>query len=53
MRYRLLTLIALAALSCAQAAPAPAGMAQILARAPAADWRTLDPAHLLVKLGSY
>ena len=48
MRYRLLTLIALAALSCAQAAPAPAGMAQILARAPAADWRTLDPAHLLV-----
>ncbi|WP_297928114.1 peptidylprolyl isomerase [Metallibacterium sp.] len=48
MRCSLLTLIALAALGCAQAAPAPAGMAQILARAPAADWRTLDPAHLLV-----
>ncbi|WP_343223884.1 peptidylprolyl isomerase [Metallibacterium sp.] len=48
MRRSLLTLIALAALGCAQAAPAPAGMAQILARAPAADWRTLDPAHLLV-----
>ena len=48
MRCSLLTLIALAALACAQAAPAPAGMAQILARAPAADWRTLDPAHLLV-----
>ncbi len=48
MRCSRLTLIALAALGCAQAAPAPAGMAQILARAPAADWRTLDPAHLLV-----
>ena len=48
MRCSLLTLIALAALSCAQAAPAPAGMAQILASASAADWRTLDPAHLLV-----
>ena len=48
MRCSLLTLIALAALSCAQAAPAPAGMAQILARAPAADWRTLDPSRLLV-----
>ncbi len=48
MRCSLLTLIALAALGCAQAAPAPAGMAQILARAPAADWRTLDPSRLLV-----
>ena len=48
MRCSLLTLIALAALGCAQAAPAPAGMAQILARAPAADWRALDPARLLV-----
>ena len=48
MRRSLLTLIALAAFGCAQAAPAPAGMAQILARAPVTDWRTLDPAHLLV-----
>ena len=48
MRCKLLALFALAALACAQAAPAPAGMTQILARAPAADWRTLDPAQLLV-----
>lgn len=34
--------------TCAQAASAPRDMAQILAAAPAAAWRTLNPAHLLV-----
>jgi peptidylprolyl isomerase len=41
-------LMTLAVPICAQAAPAPRDMAQILADAPATAWRTLNPAHLLV-----
>ncbi|MBU6404231.1 MAG: peptidylprolyl isomerase [Proteobacteria bacterium] len=52
MHRSLFLLIALSmtltAPTCAQAAPAPRGMARILADAPASAWHTLDPAHLLV-----
>ncbi len=42
------SVLALGAALAAQAAPAPRGMEQILATAPASAWRKLDPAHLLV-----
>ena len=49
LRHRYLSsVLALVAALAAQAAPAPRGMEQILATAPASAWRKLDPAHLLV-----
>ena len=49
LRHRCLwSVLALGAALAAQAAPAPRGMEQILAAAPASAWRKLDPAHLLV-----
>ncbi|WP_298189655.1 peptidylprolyl isomerase [Metallibacterium sp.] len=49
LRHRYLSsVLALGAALAAQAAPAPRGMEQILATAPASAWRKLDPAHLLV-----